>query len=397
MSTESFYDSLPIHENMDELLAAEHLQPLPHDWHILMTDVRGSTRAVTNGEYREVILLGASTIISVVNAVGKVDIPFAFGGDGAVLCVPQSLQIDAFDALLGLRNLARQRFNLDLRVGSIPMHEIAKSGHRVLIGRYKLSEHNELAVFGGGGIDYADSLLKRQKSTNGITLEKKEIPPPSLNGLECRWQPVKSNQGLFLCLIVRALSEIEQDRDQVFQKLLCHMREIYTVVQLERPVEPSNLKLSLQKRWLLSETRARTKRKSLWIYWCYLLFLRGQILLGMFLMRFNIRINNFDWGSYRAALAKNTDYRSFADVYAHVLAGSEEQHRKLERYLEKQYRKGILAYGIHQSEYALLTCHITQYSGKHLHFLDGGEGGLTFAAAAMKKKYVNLSRGNIIE
>jgi hypothetical protein len=49
-----------------------------------------------------------------------------------------------------------------------------------------------------------------------------------------------------------------------------------------------------------------------------------------------------------------------------------------------------LAYGLHVSDRAHMTCLVFNYAGKHLHFIDGADGGLFSAARAFKERAAKL-------
>ena len=112
-----FFTSLPVFTAFEELLVAEAYVPLPPDWHVLVADVRGSTDAIENGKYRDVNLVGASTIVAVINACAPEPLAFVFGGDGASLAVSPSQLPAATEALHATRQMAAEEFDLDLRAG----------------------------------------------------------------------------------------------------------------------------------------------------------------------------------------------------------------------------------------------------------------------------------------
>ncbi len=98
-SSENFYRRLKPLANFSEAFRFENYSPLPDDWLILMSDVVGSTKAIEEGRYKDVNMLGASTITAVLNAVSRLEIPYVFGGDGASLAVPPSCAVRAEEAL----------------------------------------------------------------------------------------------------------------------------------------------------------------------------------------------------------------------------------------------------------------------------------------------------------
>ena len=68
-----------------------------------------------------------------------------------------------------LGELAREKFNLDLRVGSIPVSEIHAEGSQIEVARFALASGRSIAVFRGGGMMRADEILKSaQPHPNGL-------------------------------------------------------------------------------------------------------------------------------------------------------------------------------------------------------------------------------------
>ena len=53
--------------------------------------------------------------------------------------------------------------------------------------------------------------------------------------------------------------------------------------------------------------------------------------------------------------------------------------------------RSSLAYGLHVTDRAHMTCLVFNYSGRHLHFIDGADGGLFSAAKAFKERVATLS------
>jgi hypothetical protein len=55
---------------------------IPGDWTVFLSDVVGSTKAITEGRYKEVNTAGSLPVMAIANLVGDMSFPFAFGGDG---------------------------------------------------------------------------------------------------------------------------------------------------------------------------------------------------------------------------------------------------------------------------------------------------------------------------
>jgi hypothetical protein len=120
--------------------------------------------------------------------------------------------------------------------------------------------------------------------------------------------------------------------------------------------------------------------------------MRSRILAGRMLIRWRVSTKETGWGMYPEELAANTDCRKFSDIFRQVLSGTSNQREELSSYLEMQYRKGKLVYGLHASPTALLTCLIFSYNQSHIHLVDGGNGGYALAAAEFKER-MRHSRG----
>ncbi len=117
MNSENFYSELRLLDNFLDITDLRNFVDVPDDWYIIVTDIRGSTKAIEAGKYKEVNLLGACSIVAVLNVAGKTEIPFVFGGDGASLLMGPSLLPAAKIALLATQQIAKTQFDMDLRVG----------------------------------------------------------------------------------------------------------------------------------------------------------------------------------------------------------------------------------------------------------------------------------------
>jgi hypothetical protein len=69
-----------------------------------------------------------------------------------------------------------------------------------------------------------------------------------------------------------------------------------------------------------------------------------------------------------------------------VIAGTQAQREQLEAYLQAEYEKGRLVYGLDASDAAMVTCLVFQYEEEHVHFVDGADGGYAHAARALKDR-----------
>jgi cobalamin-dependent methionine synthase I len=75
----------------------------------------------------------------------------------------------------------------------------------------------------------------------------------------------------------------------------------------------------------------------------------------------------------------------------HVIAGTTAQREELEEYLQAEYERGRLVYGLDASAEVMVTCFVVQNEQEHVHFVDGADGGYAHAAQALKARESALS------
>ena len=392
MNSTAFYANLPLLTEFSDVGRQESYVPLPGDWHVVMCDVRNSTAAVEAGRYKNVNTLGAAVITAMLNAAGDTQIPFIFEGDGAMLCVPPELLNSARAALLQTQALARKSFELDLRIATMPVARVREAGVNILVARYRVSDNYVQAMFAGGGMAYADRCMKDPATAPLCRVEPGSVEPAcSFDGLECRWQDIPSRHGETVSVMVRVLVDDAEEADRLYCELIAKVREIYGADDACHPVWPPNLAFSFNGKKLGNEVGVRAVERSAWGKWLYLMNMRGMALLGWFLIAFGIRTSATDWGRYKIILARNSDVKKFNDCFRQILAGNAAQREALTAWLDQRFRQRDLVYGTHVADRAQMTCLVFDYSGRHLHFIDGADGGLFMAAKALKERVAKLA------
>ena len=91
MVSEHFFSELPIITDFTSITDLSNYSELPNDWHVVIADIQNSTIAIKKGLYKAVNILGVSVITSILNNAKPIALPYVFGGDGATLCIPDSL------------------------------------------------------------------------------------------------------------------------------------------------------------------------------------------------------------------------------------------------------------------------------------------------------------------
>lgn len=345
---------------------------LPEDWYLIISDIKGSTKAIEAGRYKDVNFVGAMSIVAILNLAKEIEIPFVFGGDGATLFIPASLYDKASLALNNVRTIVKNNFELELRIAILKVDEIYKAGHKLFITKQQVSPNYTQAIIRGGGVEYADALIKREYAK--YMLQEIETPEDmaDFSSLECRWQEIPSPKEEVLTLLVRA------KEDTHYTELFRELDRIFGDLEQRTPIKEKSLHLSFSPKNLRVEASLYSSKfylKALHIF--SMMFING---VGALLMALKIGL----WGSYKRRVEESCDTQKFDDMFRTVISATKEERVALEKYLKNEHLKGNLHYGIHKSNTSLMTCLVFSRHGKHVHFVDGSQGGYAVAAKAMK-------------
>jgi hypothetical protein len=297
VSVESFektYSNMPIFSDFMGVADESNFHDVPEEWLVVVTDIKGSTKAIEEGRYKEVNILEASSIIAVLNCVKNVEIPFSFGGDGASFIIPESLRKCVEKALNSTKRMAKARFNLELRLGVVPVKDIVKGGYSMRIAKMQFSPWGTLAMFSGGGLTYAEKLIKDPETSSTYEIQPEKGSPPHedfelFEGLECRWEPVLSRKGETLSLMVLANEDSEKNKGETYSKFIEELRKIYGAQKDYCPITPSQLKVAIDPKLLVPETKVRTFNKIFFTRLTYPFFLRLTCLLGRAIIKFGLK------------------------------------------------------------------------------------------------------------
>jgi hypothetical protein len=77
-----------------------------------------------------------------------------------------------------------------------------------------------------------------------------------------------------------------------------------------------------------------------------------------------------------------------------VISGTTQQRELLETALSRIEREGEILYGLYVSKESVMSCYVRNMNDKHIHFVDGAEGGYTKAAGVIKQK--NTSQAGVL-
>jgi DUF3095 family protein len=386
---DGFYASLTEITDFREVMDLDRHLPAPASSLLVLTDVVGSTKAIEAGRYKDVNALGVASIVAVCNAARGVDLPYVFGGDGATLLVPGSHRQAVEQALRGVRALARSAFDLDLRASIVPLADLLEAGHVARVARFRLSARTRLAMFSGSAFGTAEAWFKDRERGARYEVSAEGESAADFAGFECRWQPLGSQRGHTVSLIVRALAPTEPERAQTYRNLL-HAFDRIVDGEACHPVKLNELKLS---GWLGDysvEARVHARGASGPAYAAAQRSARKQTFVGKLLAASGMSAGGFDGKRYKHELIDNCDYRKFDDSLRMVVDLNVAEIYRLESRLSAEHRAGRLAYGLHRSGAALVTCLVRSYNGEHVHFVDGADGGYALAAQELKGQLEEL-------
>ncbi len=384
MSSLTFYKDLKNFSDPEGVADLHNYADVPEDWVVVITDVRGSTKAIEEGRYKDVNMVGASCIVAVLNALQGIEIPYVFGGDGASLLIPAAYLSKIKTILASVQYMAHEEFALDLRVGGVSIQEIYRAGFKFQVAKYSMSPDISIAVMSGGGIGFAESLVKAPNSPHLWKLntpdEKQGGEPADFQGLECRWTPLKSQKGVVVSAIIKA------DSAEIYKDVIQNITELVGGHHNLRISSGNNLKTHSTPQGLRAEQKVRTHGKSPWQKSIYLFSGWVRSLIGRIFFRFNMTFGGVNWGQYKQEVIHNTDFWKYDDVLRFVADLTREEEEKLQNLLESFSQSGKIRYGLHFSDSALMTCLVFSRLGNHVHFVDGNNGGYALAASHLKKK-----------
>ena len=385
-NSDLFYNELVPFDDFAEFVDFKAYEPVPDDWIVMIADVQRSTRAIEEGRYKDVNTVGAASITAVLNVCGEIEVPFVFGGDGGTVVVPCSLREAACDALLGLQAISQARFGLSLRVGAFPVADLRAKGADVRVRKFELSTGNYLAMFAGGGVELCDSLLKSAAAGAPYMLTaRSDVGEPDLQGLSCRWEPLTPRSGRMMTIMVQSTNSDPAETGALLNDVVRNISDILGHrLQESAPASVHSMKFRWPPRGLKLEARATAGHHTFLRRYFEVL---ASSLIQAWCERFDRRAGSYNAPVYRDELRSNTDFRKYDGILRMVLDVSESRAGFIDQYLRREHDAGRLIYGIHLADTALMTCLVFSLErSKHMHFIDGSDGGFATAAVAFKSR-----------
>lgn len=374
-----FLSRLPRFLEFDAATDFSNYMPLPEGWALAMADIVDSTGAIASGNYKSVNMAGASVITAVLNALEQLDLPFAFGGDGAFVAVPSTGIEAAREALSRVRTWVEREFKLDMRAAIVPVKDIREAGLDVRVAYFQASSEISYAMFAGDGARWAEDQMKKG------TFRVEKAPDgnePNLHGLSCLWSPASAKNGQIVSIIA---VPGEQGYGSQFRALVSDiLASVGDDDRAGHPIPPEGPQLDFSMKGYNAEalTQPSKLRRA-----ASRLGIAAISLLLIVLRRFNLKLGSFDIRLYSRDMAQNTDFRKFDDALKMTVDLDAGHLAQIESRLEQATRDGICQFGLHKQDTALVTCIVPSLMTRdHMHFVDGAAGGYAEAANKLKQK-----------
>jgi hypothetical protein len=375
-TSDTFYGGIPVFRGFTSLMDPALYSPLPDDWTVGVADIVESTKAIAAQRYKAVNMAGASVIASVTNALDGREFPFVFGGDGASFAVSPDDLAAAREALAATAAWVKEDLDLAMRVALVPVTAIRAQALDVRVARFGPSANLSYAMFSGGGLGWAETAMKRGEFAVDAA------PPgtqPDLSGLSCRFEEIPAVRGLILSVLVVPSPGADPNS---FRKVI---EDIIGLVERSpdagRPVPPVGPPLRWPPQGVDYEARA-TRGGSLAKRRAAVLV---HTLFAYLIMRFGITVGGFVPKTYVQQVVENSDFRKYDDGLRMILDCTQELERALTECLTAAASRGIVRYGLHRQDAAMMTCFTpSAMRSDHVHFIDGARGGYASAATALK-------------
>ncbi len=199
----------------------------------------------------------------------------------------------------------------------VPVKVILEGGFRTRIAKMQVSPWGTLAMFSGGGLAYAEKLIKDPEISATYEIQPgfdDKEDHGLFEGLECRWEPIASKKGETLCLMVLARGDSKLKSAESYANFIEEIRKIYGSQRDYSPVSPSQMKVILDSKLLASETKVRTFNKKILTRLVYPVLLILSCIIGKIIFKFGLKVGEMDGEEYLNMLTKNSDFQKFDDT-----------------------------------------------------------------------------------
>jgi len=267
-----------------------------------------------------------------------------------------------------------QNFNLDLRAGIVSVKEIYEGKHHLKISRFSISKQFSIPIILGDGLDYAEKIIKGENYLFSDHDEENE--ELDLTGMQCRWDKIQPPENSEEVVTLIAIAQDCNKQAEVFSKVIAQLDKIYGAPEKRQPISIPKLIFRTSFNHLGREMRHRLGK----IKWL-------ELIKTWFINAYGYIYFRTESGKkYLNQLVEMSDTLVIDGRINTVITGTGHQRLQLQKSLDQMERNDEILYGIYVSGESVMSCYVRDLEDDHIHFVDGGEGGYTEAAAVLKEK-----------
>ena len=371
-------NSLPL----TDLLKDESLfYSVPKNWSIVVTDIENSTAAVANGFHNDVNLCATGSIITVLNTIKivnkKIEIPYFFGGDGSTFIIPSTIITPVLEALNNYSQHIKNTLNLNLRVGHLELEKVYNNNVTLRITKLRHNKYLTTPVVLGNGIKYAENVIKDNFK---VSHDDSSVLALNLEGMECRWDEIYPSQTekKVICLLVNCNDEKKQA--EIYGTIMNEINYVFGDLNNRNPITALKLRLNTSIEKIKKEMHVKLgKNKTSYLLNNWLITVFGKYYFKLFKAG----------KRYVYKVSQLSDTIMLDGSINTVISGTNKQVSRLQILLDDLESNNKIIYGLHTTHASIMSCYIQDRKEKHIHFVDGTEGGYTSAAIIFKEKLKN--------
>ncbi|WP_272023697.1 DUF3095 domain-containing protein [Olleya namhaensis] len=371
-------NSLPL----TDLLKDESLfSSVPKNWSIVVTDIENSTAAVANGFHNDVNLCATGSIITVLNTIKtvnkKIEIPYFFGGDGSTFIIPNTILTPVLEALNNYSQHIKNTLNLNLRVGHLELEKVYNNNVTLRITKLRHNKYLTTPVVLGNGIKYAENVIKDNFKASHVDTSVLAL---NLGGMECRWDEIYPSQTekKVICLLVNCNDEKKQA--EIYGTIMNEINYVFGDLNNRNPITALKLRLNTSIEKIKKEMHVKLgKNKTSYLLNNWLITIFGKYYFKLFKAG----------KRYVYKVSQLSDTIMLDGSINTVISGTNKQVSRLQILLDDLESNNKIIYGLHTTHASIMSCYIQDRKEKHIHFVDGTEGGYTSAAIMFKEKLKN--------
>lgn len=372
---------------VDVLADESDFSEIPNTWHVVVVDIKNSTKAVNEGKHHQVNLTATGAIISVLNTIRKekrnIEIPYFFGGDGATFIIPNFLLKKVTLVLENYSLHIKKNTALTLRVGHVSVKDLIAKKAYLKIVKHQLTDQLAIPIVLGNGLKKAEEIIKKNYKEIDTIAFKKDLL--NLEGMECRWKEINPTQNVkkVVCLLLDAVKETEQK--DIYRDVLHKMDSIFGTFNNRQPIKTASLELNFSISKIWEEMKISLANNS----FIYLIKNWITTLLGKWY--FNM---SEDGKKYLNQISQLSHTFMLDGMINTIFTAEQSKIDLFLDYLNQLEKENKIIYGIHLTHASVMSCYVLDRKTKHAHFVDGTEGGYTSAAKMFKVKMKALHGSN---